>query len=108
MLRGNAKGCWLKKGVTASGAERVELNEFQDEGCCDGVAGSTGVEYDAVEVVGVEDRRPNIGPVFDTTRGQLPTRPAGLLRTVGRMSSSGLYALARFRLLDEKRGQRCG
>jgi hypothetical protein len=74
MLRGNAKGCWLKKGVTASSVERVELNEFQNKGCCGGMAGTTGVKYNAVKVVGVEDQQPNIGPVFNVTCGQLLTR----------------------------------
>ena len=94
--------------------ERAELKEstvgmvgcgFQDDSCRDGVAGSPGVEYNIVEVVGVEDRRPIVGPVFDTTCGQLPTRPAGLLQTVGRTSSSRLYALVRFRLLDKREGK---
>lgn len=95
----------MKKGETVSGMERVGSKESMVGviGCgCqdrDGVAGSPEVAYNAVEMAGVEGWRSIVERVFDTTRGQLLMRPAGLFRTVGRISSSGLYALARFRIL---------
>ena len=45
--------------------------------------------------------RLTVTPVLAKTWGQLLTRPAGLLRTVGWILLNELYALARFKALDE-------
>ena len=70
-----------------------------------GVAGSIWVEDDGVNGVrGKTRQRLVAGPVLDRTRGQLLTRPDGLLRAVGRISLNEAYALVRFKLLDERNG----
>ena len=97
-------GCGCQNVVEVVGNAWVE-DDGIDCGCHDRVrvAGSARVEDDSDNVDGDrgETRRWVAGPVLDRTRGQLLTRPAGLLRTVGRTSLNELYVLVRFKLLDK-------
>ena len=75
----------------------------QEEVDGNGVAGSVWVERNGVDGVRGEGWRWAAGVVFAKTRGQLLTRPEGLLRTVGRTSLNELCVLVRFKVLDEQK-----
>jgi len=84
--------------MAASGEDMKESKEFTfgvTGDCCGcqkgvGVVGNTWVEGDGIDGVRGETWRWVAGPVLDRTRGQLLTRPDGLLRTVGWILSNEL------------------
>lgn len=67
----------------------------------DGLAESAWVEDDGVDGVRGDDRRRVAELGFIKARGQLSTRPDGLLWIVGRSSLNEVYAFVRFKLLNE-------
>ena len=96
----NCCGCQVLDASGDGVGERTRVeDDATDSG--DGVVERTRAEDDAIESVGVDGVWRIAGPVLAKTWGQLPTRPDGLFRTVGRTSLNEAYVLVRFKLLDE-------